>query len=179
MLTSHKLLQQFWYDERYDIAYVKIWYIDRGAPNDRSTVNGPDISLEPYYMEIRTSDGVKSVPYHRILLITYDDVVEFENRKILGLAYTLMGESQGQDIADQVKEQRIQKRKGHRNQPSAVDLGYFGAFFLVKVRNEVISSPREIFPQCERGFSGWICYRRSLWMPGCLNSLHWPDHLLS
>ncbi|MFA4824314.1 MAG: DUF504 domain-containing protein [Methanoregula sp.] len=93
MLTSHKLLQQYWYDNRYDPAKVQVWYIDRGAPSDRSTVSGPDISLEPYYMEIRTLDGVKPVPYHRILLITYDGMVEFENLKIEGQASTLIEES--------------------------------------------------------------------------------------
>ena len=60
----------------------------------RSTINGPDISLEPYYLSIRTMDGEKPVPYHRILLITYDGEVTFENQKIQGLAYQLIEESQ-------------------------------------------------------------------------------------
>ncbi len=93
MLTSHKLLQQYWHDDRYDTGKVQVWYIDRGAPNDRSSVRGPDISLDPYYMEIRTADGKKPVPYHRILLITYEGKVEFENRKIQGQAYQLIEES--------------------------------------------------------------------------------------
>jgi uncharacterized protein len=86
MLTSHKLLQQYSHDDRYDCAKVRVWYIDRGAPEDRSAVSGPEICLEPYYMTIRTGDEEKPVPYHRILLITYDGVVMFENRKIRGLA---------------------------------------------------------------------------------------------
>ena len=86
MLTSHKLLQQYWHDDRYDREKVRLWYIDRGAPEDRSFADGPDISLEPYYMTIRASDAEKPVPYHRILLITYDGIVVFENQKILGLA---------------------------------------------------------------------------------------------
>ncbi|MCJ7469146.1 DUF504 domain-containing protein [Candidatus Bathyarchaeota archaeon] len=94
MLTSHKLLQQYWHDDRYDIGKVRIWYVDRGAPNDRSTINGYDLSLEPYYLSIRTMDGEKPVPYHRILLITYDGEVTFENQKIQGLAYQLIEESQ-------------------------------------------------------------------------------------
>jgi len=93
MLTSHKLLQHYWHDERYSIGNVRVWYSDRGAPNDRSSVSGPDISLEPYYMSIRTTDGEKPVPYHRILLITYEGKVEFENRKVQGLAYQLIQES--------------------------------------------------------------------------------------
>jgi uncharacterized protein len=85
VLTSHKILQQYWHDDRYDRKKVRLWYIDRGAPDDRSAVCGPAITLEPYYMTIRTIDGEKPVPYHRILLITYDGVVAFENLKIRGL----------------------------------------------------------------------------------------------
>ncbi|MFA5414566.1 MAG: RNA repair domain-containing protein [Methanoregula sp.] len=93
MLTSHILLQQYWHDDRYKIGNVQVWYIDRGAPNDRSNVSGSDISLEPYYMSIRTIDGDKPVPYHRILLITYEGKVKFENQKVRGLADQLMEES--------------------------------------------------------------------------------------
>jgi len=94
MLTSHNLLQQYWHDDRNDIGKVRVWYRDQGAPDDRSSVCGSDISLEPYYMNIRTADGEKPVPYHRILLITYDGKVTFENRKIRGLAYLFMEENQ-------------------------------------------------------------------------------------
>jgi len=93
MLTSHKILQQFWHDERYDTSKVRVWYIDRGAPRDRSFVCGSDISLEPYYISIRTIDGEKPVPYHRILLITYDGKVTFKNRKVAGLADKIREES--------------------------------------------------------------------------------------
>jgi uncharacterized protein (UPF0248 family) len=86
MLTSHKLLQQYWHDDRYESKRVRVWYTERGAPEDRSVADGSDISLEPYYLTIRAGDGEKPVPYHRILLITYDGVVAFENRKIRGLA---------------------------------------------------------------------------------------------
>jgi uncharacterized protein (UPF0248 family) len=86
MLTSHKLLQRYWHDDHYDTGNVLVWYIDRGAPGDRSSVSGPDISLEPYYMSIRTTDGEKPLPYHRILLITYNGKVTFRNRKAGALA---------------------------------------------------------------------------------------------
>jgi uncharacterized protein (UPF0248 family) len=92
MLTSHKLLQQFWHDARYDKEKVRVWYTDRGAQNDWSSVSGSDIGLEPYYMEIRTPEGAKPVPYHRILLITCDGVIVFENRKIGGLAGRMLDE---------------------------------------------------------------------------------------
>ena len=86
MLTSHRLLQQYWHDARYDTGQVRVWYTDRGAPEDRSMAGGSDIRPGPYYLDIRTPDGEKLVPYHRILIITYDGVVVFENRKIAGLA---------------------------------------------------------------------------------------------
>jgi uncharacterized protein (UPF0248 family) len=97
MLTSHKLLQQYWHDDRYDTGNVRVWYIDRGAPNDRSSVCGSDISLEPYYISIRTTDGEKPVPYHRILLITYDGTVTFENRKAGGLADQIRNEKPSEE----------------------------------------------------------------------------------
>jgi uncharacterized protein (UPF0248 family) len=96
MLTSHTLLQQYWHDDSYDSGKVQVWYRDQGADNNRSAVRGPDISLEPYYLSIRTPDGEKPIPYHRILLITYNGEVTFENRKIRGLAYQLMEESRHQ-----------------------------------------------------------------------------------
>jgi uncharacterized protein len=94
MLTSHKLLQQYWHDDRYDTGKVRVWFIDRGAPSDRSSVCGSDICLEPYYISIRTPEGEKPVPYHRILLITYDGNVTFENRKVGGQADLIRKESQ-------------------------------------------------------------------------------------
>jgi uncharacterized protein (UPF0248 family) len=93
MLTSHKLLQQYWHDDRYDTGNVQVWYTDRGAPCDRSSVDGPDIGLEPYYLSIHTPDGEKPVPYHRILLITYNGEVTFENRKVAGLADQIRSET--------------------------------------------------------------------------------------
>ena len=97
MLTSHKLLQRSWHDDRYDTSKVRVWYTDRGAPNDRSSVSGHDISLEPYYISIRTPDSEKPVPYHRILLITYDGTVTFENRKVAGLADQIREDKDSED----------------------------------------------------------------------------------
>jgi uncharacterized protein (UPF0248 family) len=91
MLTSHHLLQQYWHDERYDPREVRVWYTDRGAPEDRSVAEGEDIHLEPCYFSLRTPAGEKPVPYHRILIITYHGAVVFENRKIQGLAAIITG----------------------------------------------------------------------------------------
>jgi uncharacterized protein (UPF0248 family) len=97
ILTSHKLLQQYWHDDRFATGKVQVWYTDRGAQNDRSSVSGPDIILEPYYMSVRTPGGAKPIPYHRILLITYDGKVTFENRKIRGLASHITEERRHQE----------------------------------------------------------------------------------
>jgi uncharacterized protein (UPF0248 family) len=93
MLTSHSLLQRYWHDKHFDIRHVRVWYIDRGAPDDRSRAEGPMIRLEPYYMIVRSDESEKPVPYHRILLITYRRMVAFENRKIRGLAEEILRES--------------------------------------------------------------------------------------
>jgi len=94
MLTSHRLLQQYWHDTHFNIRDVRVWYIDRGAPEDRSVAEGPDISLGPYYLSVRTRDGVKPVPYHRILVITHRGVVTFENQKVAGLGNLIAGNSE-------------------------------------------------------------------------------------
>jgi uncharacterized protein (UPF0248 family) len=91
MLTSHRLLQQYWHDRRFNTGEVRVWYIDRGAPEDRSVAEGLDISLGPYYLSVRTRDGEKLVPYHRILVITHRGVVTFENRKVAGLGNLIAG----------------------------------------------------------------------------------------
>jgi len=94
MLTSPRILQQYWHDDRYDTRQVRVWYIDRGAPEDRSVADGKDIGLEPYYLNIRTPAGEKQIPYHRILIITYYGTVVFENRKIKGLSALITGNAE-------------------------------------------------------------------------------------
>ena len=91
MLTSHLLLQRYWHDNRCDPREVKVWYTDRGAPEDRSMAEGADIGLEPYYLAVRTPAGEKKIPYHRILVITYRGAVIFENQKAAGLGAIIAG----------------------------------------------------------------------------------------
>jgi len=69
----------------------RVWYIDRGAPDDRSVAEGSDISLEPYYLSIHTPVGEKPIPYRRILVITYYGTIIFENRKVEGLGNLIAG----------------------------------------------------------------------------------------
>jgi hypothetical protein len=82
MLTSRRLLQQFWHDDRHDIRKVQVWYTDPGAPDDMSMAAGPDISPEPGYLKIRTPSGGISILYRHIMVISYYGAVVFENRKV-------------------------------------------------------------------------------------------------
>ena len=73
MRTSHALLLKFFHDPRYSFDKVKVWYIDRGAQNDLSCVDGCAIAhLDAYYFERKSEYGTTSIPYHRITRILYD-----------------------------------------------------------------------------------------------------------
>jgi uncharacterized protein (UPF0248 family) len=81
MLTSHELLLKFWHDSRYSFSGVRVEYVNRGAPNDRSTVGGTDIRvLDAYYLEIATEQGIKYIPYHRIRKLTYEGEIVWEKK---------------------------------------------------------------------------------------------------
>ena len=75
MLTSHGLLLKFRHDARFVFSRVRVCYVDRGAPSDCSCAEGDAIpSLEPYYFEVNSGSGIKSIPYHRIRLIAYGGI---------------------------------------------------------------------------------------------------------
>jgi len=79
MLKSHELLLKVRFDPRYEFQKVLVWYVDRGAPGDRSQARGNAIvSLEPYYLEIQSERGIKRIPYHRIRKIIYAGDVIWE-----------------------------------------------------------------------------------------------------
>jgi uncharacterized protein (UPF0248 family) len=78
-LTSHGLLLKFWHDARYVFSGVRVEYVDRGAPDDRSEVSGSDIRvLDAYYFEIASEQGVKNIPYHRIRKLMYNGETVWE-----------------------------------------------------------------------------------------------------
>jgi uncharacterized protein len=73
MRTSHTLLLKYFHDPRYSFERVEVWYIDRGAPLDRSCVTGDKIvRLDAYYFERESPHGTTPIPYHRITKILYD-----------------------------------------------------------------------------------------------------------
>jgi uncharacterized protein (UPF0248 family) len=70
--TSHKILLRLFHDPACDFGHVSVTYINRGAPNDRSVVEGPDIVLlDRDYLEAVSGEGIRPVPYHRITEIRY------------------------------------------------------------------------------------------------------------
>lgn len=79
MLTSHILLLKYRHDPRFDFGRITIWYVDRGAPGDRSSAEGPAIAaITDQYLEIATPNGQKYIPFHRLRKIDYDGVPVWE-----------------------------------------------------------------------------------------------------
>ena len=61
-----------------ELANVRLWYIHRGAPNDTMVLLGSDIvNIGKSYVETKNA----SIPYHRIILVKYDQQVLFERSK--------------------------------------------------------------------------------------------------
>ncbi len=79
MRTSHAILLRLYHDPQYDFSNVSVEYVNRGAPGDRSLVQGDHIlKLEQGGMEIESVIGAVFIPYHRIRRITYDGKIMWE-----------------------------------------------------------------------------------------------------
>lgn len=79
MRTSHAILLRLYHDPQYDFSRVSVEYVNRGAPGDRSVVQGDRIlKLEQGGMEIESVLGAVFIPYHRIRRITYDGKIMWE-----------------------------------------------------------------------------------------------------
>lgn len=79
MRTSHAILLRLYHDPQYDFVRVSVEYVNRGAPGDRSVVQGDRIlKLEQGGMEIESVLGAVFIPYHRIRRITYDGKIMWE-----------------------------------------------------------------------------------------------------
>lgn len=73
MRTSHALLLRLRYDPRFEFSKIRVEFINRGAPDDRSEIQGDSIiKLEAFGMEIESKQGSTLIPYHRIRHITYE-----------------------------------------------------------------------------------------------------------
>jgi len=72
MRTSHRLLLRLYHDARFSFEEVWVEYINRGAPGDRASTSGREISqLDRDYMVIESPRGQSFIPYHRITAIRY------------------------------------------------------------------------------------------------------------
>lgn len=73
MRTSHAILLRLRHDPQYDFSKGSVEYVNRGAPSDRSAVEGNRIlKLEQGGMEIESDQGTTFIPYHRIRRISYN-----------------------------------------------------------------------------------------------------------
>ena len=82
MLTSHSILLRYLHDPRFAFADITVWYVDRGAPGDRSSAEGVEIAgLSDQYLEIRTPSGLKCIPYHRLRRIAYRGEIIWERQR--------------------------------------------------------------------------------------------------
>ncbi|KUG20740.1 MAG: DUF504 domain-containing protein [Methanomicrobiaceae archaeon] len=79
MRTSHRLLLRLFFDPQFDFDRVRVVYVNRGAPADRSSATGSMIRrLDADYMEIAADDRITCIPYHRITAILYDGGIVWE-----------------------------------------------------------------------------------------------------
>jgi uncharacterized protein len=79
MRTSHALLLRLFHDPQYKFGKVSVEYLDRGAPGDRSLIQGDKIiHLEHGIMEIESKMKTKFIPMHRIRRIAYDGEIMWE-----------------------------------------------------------------------------------------------------
>jgi uncharacterized protein (UPF0248 family) len=79
MRTSHALLLRFQHDPQYEFNRVSVEYVNRGAPGDKSVVQGDRIlKLEQGGMEIDSDKEMTFIPYHRIRRLIYDGKIVWE-----------------------------------------------------------------------------------------------------
>ena len=72
MRTSRRLLLRLYHDPGYDFSQVEVEYVDRGAPGDRSTLQGDRVvALDAQYLEVDAGTHVACIPYHRVRRIQY------------------------------------------------------------------------------------------------------------
>ena len=78
MTNPREILNELKWKEEYDIKNAEIWYLHRGAPNDTKIISGEEI-LEIGRSFMKTHSA--SIPFHRILKITYNGKNMFLRKK--------------------------------------------------------------------------------------------------
>ena len=61
-----------------DLSLVKIYYTNRGSPNDTATTTGDRILRIEGFLILNTLPYETHLPYHRIRKIEYDSQIIFE-----------------------------------------------------------------------------------------------------
>ena len=77
MRTTHRMLLRIWHDPDCDFSLVKIGYLNRGAVDNCSIIQGTEITrLENRFMIIKKDETLLDeetyIPYHRIRWIEYN-----------------------------------------------------------------------------------------------------------
>ena len=74
-MSVRDILNRLKWKGNIDFDEIEIWYIDRGAPGDKSVITGRDI--EKIGRSFVHTKG-KAIPFHRIIKITYRDRILFD-----------------------------------------------------------------------------------------------------
>lgn len=75
MATVKEILNELKWRPEPDLDDAKIWYIHRGAPNDRKVISGSEIrDLGSSFMKTVSA----TIPYHRIVKVTHKEKVVFK-----------------------------------------------------------------------------------------------------
>jgi uncharacterized protein (UPF0248 family) len=72
MRKSREILLKYRYDTRYLFTDLEVCYVDRGAPGNVTCIGGDRIEeLGPYGLELFSPHGTTTIPYHRVVKISY------------------------------------------------------------------------------------------------------------
>jgi len=78
-MKSRELLLRFYHDQKFRFDDVVVCYVDRGAPGDTSCVSGERIkAIGPGFFEIESEMRTNSIPYHRLIMISYKGIPVWE-----------------------------------------------------------------------------------------------------
>jgi uncharacterized protein (UPF0248 family) len=73
------ILNQIKWNEKFELEKIIIFYLHRGAPENKKIIYGKEIKLiGKSFIETHS----KIIPYHRILKIKYDDRTIFNRYKL-------------------------------------------------------------------------------------------------
>lgn len=78
-----ELLNEVKWKGGYDLSKCKIYYINRGSPDDTAVVEGSQIvEIGKGFLILEGIPDEKYIPYHRIIRIEYEDLAIFEKKRV-------------------------------------------------------------------------------------------------